>query len=72
MKHEPKHLLFTADKVLNAQVHVHCPNCGAPVGEPCKNAVDGMHLQRLDSYTHWVITYNAYYRDEPVRRTVCS
>lgn len=69
MKHEPKHLLFTADKALNAQTHIHCADCGAPVGEPCKGAADKVHIRRLDDYTHWLLTYNAHYRDEPVRRT---
>ena len=70
MKTDPKHLLFTEDRALNAQTHVHCPDCGAPVGQPCKNAVDGTHTRRVDAYTHWLVTYNNYYRTTPIRPRV--
>jgi len=62
MQPEPKHLLFTADKELNAQTHIHCAECGAPVGEPCLNPTDKVHIRRVDDYVHWLITYNARYR----------
>ena len=66
MKREPKHLIFTADLDLNAETHVHCAECGAPVGEPCKGVK--IHARRQNDYRDWLILYHTRYREEHIRR----